>query len=86
MTMGNAEVLNPTRRTTPENLSAIKDALGEVAVNERDRVQSAFARGKERVVEAEHKFEGYVREKPIQSLLIAAGAGVALGWLLGRRR
>lgn len=86
MTTTNPEVLNPNRRTTPESLGAIKEALGDVAVNERERVQGAWTRGKERVVAAEHKFEGYVRENPIQSVLIAAGAGVALGWLLSRKR
>ncbi|MBI5361821.1 MAG: DUF883 family protein [Planctomycetes bacterium] len=79
------DVLNP-RRTTPENLTVIKESIGEVAVNERERVQGALARGKEKFVAAEKRFEHYVAEKPIQSLLIAAGAGLAIGWLLGRRR
>lgn len=79
------DVLAP-RRTTPENLAVIKESLNEVAVNEKERMQGALARGKERLVRAEDRFEGYVREKPVQSLLIAAGAGLAIGWLLGRRR
>ncbi|MBK7877494.1 MAG: DUF883 family protein [Planctomycetes bacterium] len=79
------DVLAP-RRTTPENLAVIKESLSEVAVNEKERMQGALARGKERLVRAEDRFENYVREKPVQSLLIAAGAGLAIGWLLGRRR
>lgn len=79
------DVLNP-RRTTPENLTVIKESLGEVAANERERIQGTIARGKERFLAAEKRFEHYVAEKPIQSLLIAAGAGLAIGWLLGRRR
>lgn len=79
------DVLTP-RRTTPENLTVIKDSLTEVAANERERMQNALVRGSQKVVDAEKKFENIVREKPIQSLLIAAGAGLAIGWLLGRRR
>ncbi len=79
------DVLAP-RRSTPENLSAIKESLGEVAVNEKERLQGAVARTKDRFVRAEDKFENFVRERPVQSILIAAGAGLAIGWLLGRRR
>lgn len=84
-TSTNPDVLNP-RRTTPENLTMIKESLGEVAVNERERIQGALGRGKEKFLAAEKRFEHYVAEKPVQSLLIAAGAGLAIGWLLGRRR
>ena len=33
----------------------------------------------------EGKFEGFIREQPVKSMLIAAGAGAVLGWLLRRR-
>ena len=49
------DVLAP-RRSTPENLSAIKESLGEVAVNEKERLQGAVARTKDRFVQAEDKF------------------------------
>lgn len=81
-----SDVLNPQRRGTPENLAAIRDSLGEMAQNEKERVQGALERGKDRARAMERRFEGYVREHPIQTVLYAAGAGALLGWLLGRRR
>ena len=41
--------------------------------------------GKSRLSEWESGFEAGVREKPIQSLLIAAAVGTVIGMLLGRR-
>ena len=41
--------------------------------------------GKSRLSEWRGGFEDGVREKPIQSLLIAAGVGTVIGLLLARR-
>jgi len=82
----NPDVLTPQRRTTPENIATIKESVGDIAQAERERLQGVYARGKERVQAVQHDFEDYVRQKPVRSLLIAAGTGAALGFLLGRRR
>ena len=42
-------------------------------------------RQKQRVTEFEDQLVEYVRQKPLQSVLIAAGAGLLLGFLLHRR-
>lgn len=79
------DVLTP-HRTTTENLANIKGSAAEIAQLEREHLRDLYERGLERVQGARHGFEEYVRRKPVQSLLIAAGAGAALGFLLGRRR
>lgn len=45
-----------------------------------------YQRGKDAAVQAEQKFENYVSAHPVKSVLIAAGVGMAVGLLLGRRR
>jgi ElaB/YqjD/DUF883 family membrane-anchored ribosome-binding protein len=82
----NTEVLTPPRKTTSENLASIKESVGDIARTERERVRDVYDRGIERAHVARDRFEGYVKEKPVRSLLIAAGAGALLGFLFGRRR
>ncbi len=73
--MPNPELANATRRGTLENMT-------ELPLTEK----SVWVKGKERLVEGEKRFEHYVSENPVKSVLIAVGAGVAVGWLLGRKR
>jgi ElaB/YqjD/DUF883 family membrane-anchored ribosome-binding protein len=82
----NSEILTPSRKTTAENVASIKESIGEIARTERERVRDVYDRGIERAHVARDRFEGYVREKPVRSLLIAAGAGALLGLVLARRR
>jgi ElaB/YqjD/DUF883 family membrane-anchored ribosome-binding protein len=73
----NPELANATRRGSPEN-------VGELPTTEK--LQSMWVKGKERLQVGEKRFENYVSEHPVKSVLIAVGAGVALGWLIGRKR
>ena len=75
--MPNPELANATRRSSVEN-------LGELPAPEK--LQSVWVKGKERLVAGEKRLEHYVSENPVKSVLIAVGAGVAVGWLLGRKR
>ena len=75
--MPNPEIANATRRGAVEG-------VGEPPTTEK--LQSVWVKGKERLVEGEKRFEHYVTENPVKSVLIAVGAGVAVGWLLGRKR
>ncbi len=54
---------------------AAKDVAGEIL----DDGKQKFEKLEERVVT-------YVREKPVKSLLIAAGAGLLIGYLFSSRR
>lgn len=89
----NPDVLNPQRRSTADNIAAIKgsmgeikESVGEVVQNEREQLLEKIEHGKERMHAAKSGFEGFVRERPVTSLMIAAGAGALLGYVLGRRR
>ena len=52
----------------------------------RERTRAGLEAGREKLRAARTSLEDHVREKPIQSLLIAAAIGVALGYLLRGRR
>jgi ElaB/YqjD/DUF883 family membrane-anchored ribosome-binding protein len=41
--------------------------------------------GKQKATEIEDQVEAYIRTKPLKSVLIAAGAGALIGYLLGRK-
>jgi len=75
--MPNPELANATRRGTVENVSEMPTT---------EKLQSAWVKGKERLVQGEKRFEHYVVEHPVKSVLIAVGAGLTVGWLLGRKR
>jgi ElaB/YqjD/DUF883 family membrane-anchored ribosome-binding protein len=64
--------------TTAAHLEAL---AADLKLRMRDMVDV----GKTRVTEWRNGFQGGVRHKPIQSILIAAAAGAAIGLLLRRR-
>jgi len=51
----------------------------------RENAQGYYVQGKKKASELEESLEQYVQEKPIKSLLIAAGAGLLLGLMLRRK-
>ena len=82
------ETVSNTMMPSPELANATRRGSTE-SVNEpptTEKLQSAWVRGKEGLKAGEKRFEKYVSEHPIQSVLIAVGAGVALGWLITRKR
>jgi ElaB/YqjD/DUF883 family membrane-anchored ribosome-binding protein len=75
------DVLSPQRKMAE---APCNDDIS--AMNESGKVRAIFQKGKAKAVEMEEGLEHYVQAKPIQSVLIAAGAGLLVGYLFGRRR
>ena len=51
----------------------------------RDSAGEAYEAGKDKVRDLEQDLEGYVRSRPLKSLLIALCAGAVVGFLTRRR-
>jgi ElaB/YqjD/DUF883 family membrane-anchored ribosome-binding protein len=62
----------------------LKEAAADVAHTVRDRAGDYIEAGRAKARDWEEGVEGYVQEKPLQSLMIAAGIGLLIG-LLWRR-
>lgn len=62
-----------------------KDAATQAANQVRDRAAEYYSKGKEKVQACEETTEQYIRDNPMKSVLIAAGAGLVIGFLLRRR-
>ena len=76
--------LAPDRKLKGDGHSATQ--AGETtAADLRVRLRNAVESGKTHLTEWKGGFEERVRERPIQSVLIAAAAGAVIGMLLGRR-
>lgn len=79
-----------------DKASALREDLREIgslapdAAREKFRAMKSDASqcmesARERVADAKEGVEEFIRERPIQSVMIAAGAGVLVGLLLSRR-
>jgi ElaB/YqjD/DUF883 family membrane-anchored ribosome-binding protein len=62
----------------------MKSAAAEQYGHLRDQASDYYERGRQAAEEWEQSLEEYVHEKPIQSLMIAAGVGLLLGLLWKR--
>jgi ElaB/YqjD/DUF883 family membrane-anchored ribosome-binding protein len=78
-TTGNSDTTIPTARMTVSE--RIEAAAPEMTAKFRHAVES----GKTRVTEWKGGIEDGIRERPIQSVLIAAAVGAVIGVLVGRR-
>jgi ElaB/YqjD/DUF883 family membrane-anchored ribosome-binding protein len=57
--------------------------LAEKAEHVRERAGDLYQRVKSRAAEKEAEFEGYVKDHPVKSVLVAAGVGAGVGLVLG---
>ena len=69
----------PTGRVIPDGTSELAGTVEHV----RERAGDVYERAKSRLMEKEAKFEGYVKEHPVRSVLVAAGIGAGVGLLFG---
>ncbi len=69
---------------TKEYVEGAREYIGDTVQQARDKVTEYRDGGVEKL---RHDLVGYTREQPMTALLIAAGAGLVLGWLsaAGRR-
>jgi ElaB/YqjD/DUF883 family membrane-anchored ribosome-binding protein len=81
--------LRETAAEVKENLRDIGTQVRDQATQRyeemRDQASQYYEEGRRRAMEMEQTLEQYVQEKPIQSLLIAAGVGMLLGMIWKRR-
>ena len=78
------DTANQVSQSIRDASSHVRDAAAEKIGQIRDNANEYYEQGKERAEEWEQGLEDYIREKPIQSLLIAAGVGMLLGVLWKR--
>jgi ElaB/YqjD/DUF883 family membrane-anchored ribosome-binding protein len=80
--------MRDTAAQVQENLrnlgGQVRDAATQQYGQLRDQAADYYEQGRQRATEMEQSLEQYVHEKPIQSLLIAAGVGMLLGVLWKR--
>ena|SRR5688572_22779351 len=64
--------------------SQVRDQATQQYDHLRQQAGDYYEQGRQRAMEMEQSLEQYVQEKPIQALLMAAGAGLLLGILWKR--
>ena len=87
-TSTNTASLGETASQVGQNLrdmgSQVKEQASQAYGQLRDQAADYYEQGRQRAQEWEQGLEDYVQQKPIQSLLIAAGVGMLLGMLWRR--
>lgn len=83
-TAGAKEYVQDTIQQTKGYVDGAREYLGDAVEQARDKVAEYRDGGMEKV---RHDVVGYTRQQPVTALLIAAGAGLMVGWLsaAGRR-
>jgi ElaB/YqjD/DUF883 family membrane-anchored ribosome-binding protein len=85
---GTGEQLRQTGSQIQQNLrdmgGQVRDAASEKFNQLREQASEYYEQGRQRAREWEQGLEEYVHEKPLQSLLIAAGIGALIGFLWRR--
>jgi ElaB/YqjD/DUF883 family membrane-anchored ribosome-binding protein len=63
----------------------VKGVAQEKLGDAKQKTTEYYEHGKKKASELEDQVEGYIRQKPLKSVLIAAGAGLLVGFFLTRR-
>jgi ElaB/YqjD/DUF883 family membrane-anchored ribosome-binding protein len=73
----------PTARTMPEEIPVREPSLADTVEHARETAAGVYQRAKARAMQKEAEFEGYVKEHPVKSVLVAAGVGAGVGLVIG---
>jgi ElaB/YqjD/DUF883 family membrane-anchored ribosome-binding protein len=73
------------RDKVQETSAQVRDKAQDLGSQAKEKASEYYAQGRESLAELNHTLEAQIRERPLQSLLIAGGMGLLLG-LLWRRR
>ena len=76
------KVINPGK-VVGENRVIDTEVLAEKVDAVRERARNLAQKAKDRAVELEGEFEGYVRAHPVKAVAMAAGVGALLGFAIG---
>jgi ElaB/YqjD/DUF883 family membrane-anchored ribosome-binding protein len=83
------ERLRDQARTVGRDLNELghtaKAAAAEGAQQLREQARRMGERGRERAQELQDELGTYISDRPLKSVLVAAGAGLLLGYIMGRR-
>ncbi len=82
---GYPETTLPTARRDGKDDRTLADTLHDSAVEPKAKLRQMMDSGRARVSEWKGGVEGGIRERPIQSILIAAAVGAVIGVIVGRR-
>ena len=87
--VGSTDELRQHAKAVREDLGHLGRAATNVAQEKlgdaRRHADEYLDQGKQKATEIEDQIEEYIRNKPLKSMLIAAGAGALIGFLLGRK-
>ncbi len=83
--------MTPQEMTTPELMTPTsrRGSMENACANDvgsENAARALYRRSVETAKNWKTNTEERVREHPMQSILIAAGIGAAVGWLIGRKR
>jgi ElaB/YqjD/DUF883 family membrane-anchored ribosome-binding protein len=85
-----AEKLRDQGATVASDLRELGRLTNDAAREKLDQARQVASRmvdrGRQKVGEQREQLESYVRERPLNAVLIAAGVGILLGYVYGRRR
>jgi ElaB/YqjD/DUF883 family membrane-anchored ribosome-binding protein len=80
------EVTRELRDNFSRLIGAGKNVAGESLDRVRTRAGDLMQRGRDRAKTVASDTADYVQEEPMKTLLIAAAAGVVIGWFINRHR
>jgi len=78
------ETISRRGEAAAEEVQDVGAYIRELGASLKDTIEEKLGELKDDSLEARDRVEDYVREKPVKSLLIAAGAGILLGFLFRR--